>query len=197
MTTSGWLLCGAYTVKVGHNQCPTLGTGLRAVRVRSVGGKNGIAMAADTDFRIEDGAAVGAPLAPRTESDPNPAFVCCDATRRRVFVAVEDYGPEGGFVAAYAFDPATGALSFVARQPAGGAATCYLSVHPSGRFVLAANYMGGNIAVLPIIEGSQVNTKHGVIRTDHQPHDVPEQPFLVQSPHRVAQRVPVGPVRDP
>jgi 6-phosphogluconolactonase (cycloisomerase 2 family) len=33
----------------------------------------------------------------------------------------------------------------------GGAGPAHLSVHPSGRFVLVANYFGGSIAVLPIL----------------------------------------------
>ena len=40
-TTAGWLLCGTYTVPVGHCKCPTIGAGVRAVRVRGVGGRNG------------------------------------------------------------------------------------------------------------------------------------------------------------
>ena len=76
MTTSGWLLCGSYTIEVGHNQCPTLGTGLRAVRVKSVGGKNGCAIMADSDFGLEDGEPVGAPLAREAVRTPAAGAAC-------------------------------------------------------------------------------------------------------------------------
>ena len=33
----------------------------------------------------------------------------------------------------------------------GGAGPAHLSIHPSGRFVLAANYFGGSVAVLPVL----------------------------------------------
>ena len=36
-------------------------------------------------------------------------------------------------------------------MPSGGAGPTYVSVHPSGKFLLVANYFGGSVAVLPIL----------------------------------------------
>jgi 6-phosphogluconolactonase len=51
-------------------------------------------------------------------------------------------------VGAYAIDPTSGALAYVNDVPSGGNGPAHLSVDPSGRFVLVANYGDGAIAVL-------------------------------------------------
>jgi 6-phosphogluconolactonase (cycloisomerase 2 family) len=56
-----------------------------------------------------------------------------------------------GTVGAYAIDRADGRLTPLNAVRSGGAGPTYLSVHPSGRFVLVANYFGGSVAVLPIL----------------------------------------------
>jgi len=43
------------------------------------------------------------------------------------------------------------------------AAFCFVSIHPSGRFVLVANYFGGSIAVLPILPDGRLGAA-----TDYQ-----------------------------
>ena len=40
----------------------------------------------------------------------------------------------------------------------GGAGPTFVSVHPSGRFVLVANYFGGSVAVLPILADGRLGT---------------------------------------
>ncbi|MDB4893856.1 MAG: hypothetical protein JWN15_118, partial [Firmicutes bacterium] len=44
----------------------------------------------------------------------------------------------------------TGRLSLLNRRPSQGAAPCYISLDPTGRYALVANYVGGSVAVLPI-----------------------------------------------
>lgn len=65
------------------------------------------------------------------------------------FLNACDHGP-GGAVCAFAIDRATGALSFLNRQPAGDDAPCYLSVSGNRMFLLLANYLTGTIKVYPI-----------------------------------------------
>lgn len=57
---------------------------------------------------------------------------------------------ESGTVSAFAIDPKTGDLKLLNTVSSGGKGPAHLSVHPSGRFVLVANYFGGSVAVLPI-----------------------------------------------
>lgn len=57
-------------------------------------------------------------------------------------------GKPGGAVAAFAFDAATGMLTAKGTQSSGGGAPCHLTVDPSGKAVLAANYSGGSTICL-------------------------------------------------
>ena len=59
-------------------------------------------------------------------------------------------GDKQGTVSALAVDRADGTLKLLGTARSGGAGPTYVSVHPSGRFVLVANYFGGSVAVLPI-----------------------------------------------
>lgn len=61
-----------------------------------------------------------------------------------------------GTVSAFAVDRATGALTPLNSVRSGGAGPTYVSLHPSGRFLLVANYFGGSVAVLPILEGGKL-----------------------------------------
>jgi 6-phosphogluconolactonase len=56
-----------------------------------------------------------------------------------------------GTVSAFAINRADGKLEPLNTVSSGGAGPTYVSLHPSGRFVLVANYFGGGVAVLPIL----------------------------------------------
>jgi 6-phosphogluconolactonase (cycloisomerase 2 family) len=56
-----------------------------------------------------------------------------------------------GAVSAFAINRADGQLELLNSVSSGGAGPTFVSVHPSGRFVLVANYFGGSVAVLPIL----------------------------------------------
>src|SRR5918998_1418245 len=60
-------------------------------------------------------------------------------------------GRNEGTVSAFAIDRAGGTLKPLNTVRSGGAGPTYVSIHPSGRFVLVANYFGGSVAVLPIL----------------------------------------------
>lgn len=55
-----------------------------------------------------------------------------------------------GTVSSFAIDPASGQLERLNTVASGGAGPTYISIHPSGRYLLVANYFGGSVAVLPI-----------------------------------------------
>jgi 6-phosphogluconolactonase (cycloisomerase 2 family) len=58
---------------------------------------------------------------------------------------------KAGTVSAFGINRTDGKLELLNTVPSGGAGPTYVSVHPSGRFVLVANYFGGSVAVLPIL----------------------------------------------
>src|SRR5262249_20714216 len=61
-------------------------------------------------------------------------------------------GADGqGTVSAFAIDRSDGHLVLLNTAPSGGAGPTYVSMHPSGRFVLVANDFGGSVAALPVL----------------------------------------------
>ena len=79
----------------------------------------------------------------------NPSWLAFDSSRTNLYSANEtaNYGGEkSGSVSAYAIDRPTGRLTLLNTESSHGASPCYVSVHPSGKHVLVANYHGGTIA---------------------------------------------------
>lgn len=79
----------------------------------------------------------------------NPSFIAVHPNGKYLYAASEVNSFDGkrtGAVAAFAIDKATGKLAPINTVPAGGTGTCFVSVAPSGRVVLAANYGGGTVA---------------------------------------------------
>lgn len=87
------------------------------------------------------------------KSGPNPSFLALHPGGRVLYAAneiLEHGGRATGTVSAFAIANATGALSRISQQPSSGGAPCYVSVDRLGRALLVANYVGGNVALLPI-----------------------------------------------
>jgi 6-phosphogluconolactonase len=93
-----------------------------------------------------------------TNGVKDPSFLALPPGRRYLYAVneVEEFaGKKSGAVSAFAVDQRTGALRLLNQQPSLGGAPCYVVVDRTGRFVLVANYAGGNVAVLPVnIDGS-------------------------------------------
>ena len=63
-----------------------------------------------------------------------------------------------GTVSAFTINRANGQLTLLNTVPSAGAGPTYLSIHPSGKFLLVANYFGGSVAVLPILSDGRLGT---------------------------------------
>ena len=88
------------------------------------------------------------------ELGTSPSCLALNAAGTRLYSANEtDRVGEGkeGTVSAFAINRADGQLTLLNTVRSGGAGPTYVSVHPSGRFLLVANYFGGSVAVLPIL----------------------------------------------
>mgnify|MGYP001281236328 CR=1 FL=1 len=88
------------------------------------------------------------------EVGTSPSCLALNAAGTRLYSANEtDRAGEDkqGTVSAYAIGRPDGQLRLLNTVRSGGAGPTYVSVHPSGRFVLVANYFGGSVAVLPIL----------------------------------------------
>ncbi|RLS34190.1 MAG: lactonase family protein [Planctomycetota bacterium] len=88
-------------------------------------------------------------------------------------------GTKEGTVSAYSIDPAQGKLTLLNTVRSGGAGPTYVSLHPSGKYLLVANYFGGSISVLPILadghlgEATDVKQDEGVIGPTRAAHAPP------------------------
>jgi 6-phosphogluconolactonase len=89
----------------------------------------------------------------------NPSFLAIDPTRRFLYAANESdqfAGKKGGGVTAFAIDQKTGDLRKLNEQNSPGV-PCHVSVHPSGKFVFAANYGGGSVVLYPVRADGGIN----------------------------------------
>lgn len=88
------------------------------------------------------------------EMGTSPSCLALDAAGTRLYSANETDrvgDRREGTVSAFAVNHSGGKLELLNTIPSGGAGPTYVSVHPSGRFLLVANYFGGSVAVLPIL----------------------------------------------
>lgn len=68
-----------------------------------------------------------------------------------------------GAVAAFEISE-DGTLTALGEQPTGGADPCHLTVDPSGRYLITANYTGGSIAVHPIAPDGVLRPRCDLVR---------------------------------
>lgn len=83
----------------------------------------------------------------------SPSCLAINADGTRLYSANEtDRVGENkeGSVSTFSIDRSSGKLTLMGTVRSGGAGPTYISIHPSGRFLLVANYFGGSVAVLPI-----------------------------------------------
>lgn len=88
-----------------------------------------------------------------TKGVVDPSYLALDHRGKYLFAVneVTDFGgKKSGAISAFAINQGTGDLRFLNQQASAGGAPCYLSVNRQGRFVLVANYTGGNVSVLPV-----------------------------------------------
>jgi 6-phosphogluconolactonase (cycloisomerase 2 family) len=95
------------------------------------------------------------------EMGTSPSCLALNASGTRLYSANEtDRQGENneGTVSAFSVDRSDGKLEPLGTVRSGGAGPTYISIHPSGRFLLVANYFGGSIAVLPILDDGRLGT---------------------------------------
>src|SRR5450755_2477517 len=100
----------------------------------------------------------------------NPSWLALDSAGTHLYSANET---ADGSIGAYSVNPENGHLTLLNTVGSEGAGPAHLSIHPSAKYVLAANYAGGTIAVLPILShgelGPATDVKHdqGLVGPPH------------------------------
>lgn len=83
----------------------------------------------------------------------NPSFLAIHPTGRALYAVnevMQRNGKPSGGVSSFRIASDTGALTLLNEMASEGGAPCYVSVDRKGLVILVANYVGGNIALLPI-----------------------------------------------
>ena len=88
----------------------------------------------------------------RTTGIQNPFFLALSPDKRFLYAtdAREFGGDANELVAAYAIEGRTGQLKRLNQRSTRGKASCYLDVDATGKTVVVANYLTGNVAALPV-----------------------------------------------
>jgi 6-phosphogluconolactonase len=93
------------------------------------------------------------------EMGTSPSRLTINAAGSRLYSANETdrVGKDKeGTVSAFEVDRTDGSLKLLNTVRSGGAGPTYVSLHPSGKYLLVANYFGGSIAVLPVREDGKL-----------------------------------------
>jgi Lactonase, 7-bladed beta-propeller len=80
----------------------------------------------------------------------NPSWLAVNAAQTRLYAVseIDNYqGQHTGAIVSYAIDGESLQLKRIGAVSSGGAAPSHVSVHPSGKFVFAANYAGGSVGL--------------------------------------------------
>lgn len=88
----------------------------------------------------------------------NPSYLTPSIDGERVYAVGEDEGASSTANAIF-FNKEEGVLTLLNSQPTQGGAPCYITISPSGEFVITANYLGGSITVFAL-------DKEGKLATD-------------------------------
>jgi 6-phosphogluconolactonase len=107
------------------------------------------------------------------DAGENPSFLAIHPRGHTLYAVNETTEWEGkaaGGVTAFDVSPTTGELTRLGQQSSEGGAPCYISVDRAGRLALVANYVGGSVAVLPIVNGAIGKATHVVQHTGKGPN---------------------------
>jgi 6-phosphogluconolactonase (cycloisomerase 2 family) len=116
------------------------------------------------------------------EMGTSPSCLAINAAGTRLYSANETDrvgDDKQGSVSAFAIDRATGSLKVLNTVRSGGAGPTYISLHPSGKHLFVANYFGGSVAVLPVVddghlgEATDVKVDAGKVGPARAPHAPP------------------------
>jgi 6-phosphogluconolactonase len=113
------------------------------------GGGDGIGFGTATELRL-------------AAESANPSFLTFSADRRYLYATNE---LDAGRVSAFAVGRG-GTLEFLNHQPTGGTHPCHLTVDPSGKYLLSANYGSGSVAIHPIKEDGSLGDPTQILERD-------------------------------
>ncbi|QNI34782.1 lactonase family protein [Alloacidobacterium dinghuense] len=95
---------------------------------------------------------------------PNPSWIVIHPSKKYLYTVNEIVHQESGSVSAFEIEPTTGDLTPLNVVSSEGSGPAHMSLDASGKYAFVANYAGGTIAVLPIVEGGRLGAAIDVHR---------------------------------
>jgi 6-phosphogluconolactonase len=101
---------------------------------------------------------------------PAPSWIAIHPSKKYLYAVNErsDYQGHSGSVSAFGIDAGSGDLTALNVVSSEGAGPCYLSIDAAGKYAFVANYDGGSISVLPILEDGKLGTATDIHRDGGQ-----------------------------
>jgi len=101
----------------------------------------------------------------------NPSYLNLSKDEKFVYSVGENEN-EGGVAYALSFDKKSGKLACLNSQKTYGGSPCYINIDPKGKYVITANYTGGNVSVFKIKKDGTLFPSNQIITFDKK--DAPE-----------------------
>jgi 6-phosphogluconolactonase len=95
----------------------------------------------------------------------NPSFLTLDRAQRFLYSAHADLEE----VSSYAIDKRDGRITALNRQSCGGKNPVRLSIDPTGRWIVTANYASGSVGVLPIEKDGSLGPLSDLVHLPGEP----------------------------
>ena len=115
-------------------------------------------------FNPTNGTLTALGLVAKTE---NPSFLAIDSAGSFLYSVNEldtFQNQNTGAVSVFKIDKKTGSLTLLQQVSSLGAAPAHLSLDKSGRYLLVANYNGGNVAVFPIASDGKLGDQTALVQ---------------------------------
>lgn len=96
-------------------------------------------------FNVASGTATPVSKASGVE---NPTYLTITKNAKYVYSVNENHNDKQGEVSAFSFDKMKGELHFINKTASGGDDPCYVDVDSTGKWLVVANYSGGNLSAI-------------------------------------------------
>jgi 6-phosphogluconolactonase len=97
----------------------------------------------------------------------NPSYLAIHPNGKYLYATNEVgnfQGTKSGAISAFSIDAASGKLTFLNQETSKGDAPCDICLDPAGKFVMAANYGGGSVVVLPVQSDGKLGAASGFMQ---------------------------------
>ena len=95
----------------------------------------------------------------------NPSFLALDRAQRFLYSVHADLDE----VSVYAIDQQNGRITALNRQSCGGKNPVHLSIDPTGRWIVTANYSAGSVGVVPIEKDGTLGPRSDLVMLSGEP----------------------------